>query len=109
MTTYDLQIYQGTTYNIAINLNNSDGTPVNLSGFAISGFLKYEYSDTGKLVDLSPQIINPVSGSISITVPASVTASIPITMGFYDVQIYSSGTVSKVLMGNAYIYPDVTF
>lgn len=113
MDSYDLQINQGETFNLSIGLKDGDGNPLDLTGNIISGFLKFRYSDpvTDKLTDLNATILSIPSGIIGLTIPATGTAHLPITIGVYDVEMTATGdgTVVKILRGNAYVNPEVTF
>lgn len=111
MDTYDLSIYQGATFSLSLTVRDSDSVAINLSNSLISGYLKTYYSNTGKLTDLNVQISNASSGIISMSIPASITASLPINYAFYDVEALNTGTLvtTRVLAGKALIYPEVTY
>lgn len=112
MDSYDLEIYQGATYSLTATIKDSSSVPINLSGYNISGFLKYKYSDTSYLTSLNPTKNEPyASGVITLTIPATGTANLPIAYGFYDVEIHNTGNgvVTKVLRGKASIFPEATY
>ena len=112
MDDYDLEIFKGSTYSLSVGLTDGDGVPIDLTNYDISGFLKFKYSDSTKLVSLSPLKTLPLaSGIISLNIPDSGTSALPVTLGVYDVEIYHTGalTVDKILKGKAFIYPEVTF
>jgi hypothetical protein len=108
---YDFDIYKGTTFSLSLTLKDSNGTPINLSGYNVSGFLKYRPSDTDKLCDLNPIKTNPASGIVTLTISYNTTATLPCGHGFYDIQIHNTGTdiVTRVLDGKANIYPEFTY
>lgn len=111
MDAYNLQINQGETYSLTMNLTDVSGNPMNLSGTLVSGMMKFRYSDGEALCNLNPTINNAASGIINLSIPATETAILPITIAVYDVEIISTGsnTVTKALMGKAYINPEVTY
>lgn len=111
MDTYDLTIYQGQTYSLSSTLRNADGSAMNLSGYAISGFIKTKYSDSGILVNLNAQITSGISGTILLSIPATGTSAMPVNYAFYDVELFNSGdnSTTRVLMGKAVVYPEVTY
>ena len=110
MNSYDLQINQGTTFSMNMSLTDINGNPIDLTNANVSGFLKFRYGDTGILANLSVSKIDPyISGMVALNIAASGTQKLPITIGCYDINMYQSGIVTKVLGGNAYIYPDVTY
>jgi hypothetical protein len=112
MDSYDLDIYKGATFSLSLTLNDASGIPIDLTNYNLSGYLKFKYSDSGKLVDLHPLAIIPlISGNVSLSIPATGTSVLPVTVGVYDIELYHTGlgTVDKVLMGRARIHPEVTY
>ena len=112
MQSYDLNIYKGATYSLGLTVKDTNGVPLNLSGYGISGYLKFGYSNTGRLADLNATRSAPFSGgTVNLSIPASVTESLPCGVGFYDIEIRSSGdgSVTKILRGRAEIFPETTY
>ncbi len=112
MDSYNLEIYQGATFSLSLTLKDSDSVPIDLTDYNVSGYLKYRYSDVNFLVNLNSTKVAPYgSGVITLTIPATGTATIPTTIAFYDIEIghTTSGTISKVLRGSAFVYPEVTY
>jgi hypothetical protein len=108
-SSYDIFLQQGSDYSINLNLTNSDTSPIDLSAYNVSGIAKMKYSDTGILLNLSPSIINAPSGIINIFISGIKTETLPINIGFYDIFIYNSGSVTSVLNGKVFINPSITF
>jgi hypothetical protein len=110
MDSYDLQIYQGTTFSLSLTLKDDNGYPINLSGSQVSGYVKFRYSDSQPMLNLNPAISSPASGIISLNIAANATTGLIITIAPYDIQIINTGNgvVTKALKGNAFIYPDVS-
>ena len=115
MDSYNLIINKGITFSQNISVTGNGGNPFDLSGYALSGFLKFRYSDTGKLTSLNPSGVLPLSGGvINISIPATGTVKLPISYGFYDIQLFGTGigiptTVIQALYGKANIFPEVTY
>jgi len=111
MDTYDLSIYKGQTFSLSLTLKDVSGVAINLAGYAISGYLKNKYSDTGKLVDLNVAIADAANGVVTLNIPATGTEALPVNYAFYDVEMLNSGdnSVTKVLAGKASIFPEVTY
>lgn len=107
---YDISLTQGEDFNLTATLKNSDGTNMNLSGYNVRGKVKYNYGSDTYLLDLDPQIYSSASGIITVNLTAAETASLPITVAFYDIEKYTSGdnSVNKVLNGKMTICPEVT-
>lgn len=113
MAVYNITINQGENYDLTATLTDSGGTPINISGYLLRGQIKYSYGSTGTLLDLEPSVVNATGGVINFNLDAIETASLPITIGVYDIERYVSGqspetTVSRVLQGKVTITPEVT-
>lgn len=107
---YDISITQGEEAQISIRLTDSDGAPVNLSGYLVRGKVKHSYSQTGYVYDLNPSITSAVSGLVEINIAALDSAALPATQAFYDIERYTAddASVLKVLKGKFLVYPEVT-
>ena len=66
-TTADLNIVQGGTYSARVAVTDSTGGAINLSGYTTRGHVKHRYGDTGKLIDLDPDVVSG-SGTANETV-----------------------------------------
>ena len=129
-TSYDLNITQGSSYNIRLKTKDVNGNALNLSGYHVSGYIRNKYSDTTYLLDFSPIIVSgqsvpttPLnlsndaifSGLIDINLHPTGTAALPITQALYDIEIYSGtaedreSLVFKILNGKANVHPESTY
>jgi hypothetical protein len=126
-TSYDLNITQGSSFNVRLTTKDSNGDALNLSGYHVSGFIRNKYSDADGLLNLEPEIFSGqsvpttpanwwndaiFSGFIDINLSAKATSVLPITQAIYDIEIYLDDTetsVFKVLNGKANIYPEATY
>jgi hypothetical protein len=114
MTSLNLNLYQGSTFSTTVSALDSNGNAINLSGYNTSGYLRLNYSNTG-FYNFSPVIKSGVSGEafisglIDLTITPSITSTIPVTRGVYDVEIYSGNYATKVVGGYVNIYPEATF
>ena len=57
-TSFDLNITQGSSYNIRLKTKDTAGIALNLSGFHVSGYVRNKYSDTTHLLNLYPVIVS---------------------------------------------------
>jgi len=111
-TDYDLKITQGSDYSIRLNLKESDGSLINLSGYSVSGLIKHRYSDSTTIINLSPDVVGDgTSGIVDIKLTPTETSSLPVMEGVYDVEKYNSdhSSISKILKGKVLVYPEVTY
>jgi len=114
-TTYDLNITQGSSFNIRLTAKDTAGNYINLSGYNVSGYIRNRYSDTSYLLDMEPAMVsggNPdaiFSGLVDIALHPTGTAALPITQAMYDIEVYKGSTVIKLLNGKANVHPESTY
>jgi hypothetical protein len=109
MDTYDLEIYKGVTLNFGLTLNSSNGTPIDLTNYDITGTIKSQYSDLSGIANLSITKLYPFSGGqISINLSSDETKLLPITTAFYDIKINQNNITTLVLNGKIFIFPTTT-
>ena len=111
-TFYNITGYQGDYIQLTLNLKDSNGTALNLSGYGVRGQVRASYGSTGVLLDLNPTITNLLSGTMAININSYISADIPISDHVYDIERYPSGIPTgnsiKLMRGNFTILPEVT-
>jgi hypothetical protein len=111
-TFYNITGYQGDYIQLTLNLKDSNGTAVNLSGYGVRGQVRASYGSTGVLLDLNPTITNVLSGTMAININSYISADIPISDHVYDIERYPSGILTgnsiKLMRGKFTILPEVT-
>ena len=112
-TSYNITGYQGDYIQLTLNLKDSNGTAVNLSGYGVRGQVRASYGATGVLLDLNPTISgNGLSGIVSININSYISADIPVSDHIYDIERYPSGILTgnsiKLMRGKFTILPEVT-
>jgi len=111
-TFYNITGYQGDYIQLTLNLKDSNGTALNLSGYEVRGQVRASYGSTGVLLDLNPTITNLLSGTMAININSYISADIPISDHVYDIERYPSGILTgnsiKLMRGKFSILPEVT-
>ena len=112
-TFYNITGYQGDYIQLTLNLKDSSGIALNLSGYGVRGQVRASYGSTGVLLDLNPTISgNGLSGIASINIDSYISADIPISDHVYDIERYPSGIPTgnsiKLMRGKFTILPEVT-
>jgi hypothetical protein len=111
-TYYNITGYQGDYIQLTLNLKDSNGSAVNLSGYQVRGQVRTSYGASGVLLDLNPTITSGVSGIIAININSYVSADLPVSDHIYDIERYPSGLVTgnsiKLMRGRFSILPEVT-
>ena len=111
-TSYNITGYQGDYIQLTLNLKDSNGAALNLSGYQVRGQVRASYGSTGVLLDLNPTITDVLSGTMAININSYISADIPISDHVYDIERYPSGILTgnsiKLLRGKFSILPEVT-
>ena len=120
-TVYNFDASQGSELNVRLNVKDTNGNAINLSGYGARGVVKYRYSSTDSLIDLSPTIVSGtsgdawVSGLIDIYLSGTQTVNLPVVQFVYDIERYptgvgenANGAVIKLMKGDFNVFPEVT-
>ena len=120
-TVYNFDASQGSELNVRLNVKDTNGNAINLSGYGARGVVKYRYSSTDSLIDLSPTIVSGtsgdawVSGLIDIYLSGTQTVNLPVGQFVYDIERYPTGAVEdangavvKLMKGDFNVFPEVT-
>ena len=111
-TFYNITGYQGDYIQLTLNLKDSNGSGLSLSGYGVRGQVRASYGSTGVLLDLNPTITNVLSGTMAININSYISADIPISDHVYDIERYPSGILTgnsiKLMRGKFSILPEVT-
>tara|TARA_Y100000361_G_C10974874_1_gene245915 strand:+ start:227 stop:595 length:369 start_codon:yes stop_codon:yes gene_type:complete len=118
LVNYNLDIVQGSTFSAQLFAKDANGAAINLSGYNVRGIIKYNYGTGVALVDLNADVnegapYTSESGVVDVSITAPNTATLPVTIGVYDIEMYqgsvgSETEVKKLLDGRVKIYPEVT-
>ena len=120
-TVYNFDASQGSELSVRLNVKDTDGDAINLSGYGARGVVKYRYSSTDSLIDLSPTIVSGndgdawVSGLIDIYLSGTQPVNLPVGQFVYDIERYqtgvgenANGAVVKLMKGDFNVFPEVT-
>ena len=105
----NIVVDQGADYSASIDVADSDGDNIDLSGYTASGQIRKTYSSS-TAVDFAVSIANPASaGILNISLSNTQTNAMKAGRYVYDVEITNSGGVkTRVLEGQVEITPGVT-
>lgn len=108
----DIQIEQGSTFNLTVNAKNSDGTVKNLSGYTAKMQIRPEVSSSTIYADASTTngmiAINGTQGQITVTISETATALYDWSIGVYDLKVLSVDDVIRLVHGNVALSKQVT-
>lgn len=107
---YNFSITRGCSFLVYLNIQNSDSSYVNLSGYSARGKVKAQPGDTGYIYDLNPQIIEPkISGLLMFSGSAYSTSGLACGQFLYDAEIYIGDYALKVLNGDFIVYSSTSY
>ena len=110
---FNLSIEQGATLSLVATWKDSNGTPVNLTGYTARMQVRDNYDAANTKLSLTTEnsgiALGGTAGTITITAAATATAALaaPYT-GVYDLELVTGGTVTRLLQGVATVSPEVT-
>lgn len=112
-TYYNITGYQGDYIQLTLNLKDSSGIALDLSGYGVRGQVRASYGSTGVLLDLNPAISgNAVNGNITIDISSEVSKILSISEHVYDIEKYPvgnpTGNSKKLIGGKFIVLPEVT-
>ena len=110
---YDFQIEQGTTVSVPVVWTDSTGAAINLAGYSARMQLRQSASSPNVLLELSSVlgtlVITPSTGTIVISMSATVTAGFTWNRAKYDLEVTSaSGVVTRLIEGQITVSAEIT-
>ena len=116
--TFNFRIEQGTTYERVFRLRDSDGDPVDITGWGIRMDVRETRSKSATLViELTEnngniQITDAANGEFVVALDSQETAGLEPTKSAYDIELFdtstSPATVIRLLQGTFTVSAEVT-
>jgi ribonuclease PH len=106
---YNISIEQGSTWELALAVDSTAGTDMNLTGYTLASKLaKSQYDDNP--ISITTAMTNASQGKFKLSLTAAQTALLDAAITYiYDVEITSaSGVVTRLIQGSASISAGVT-
>lgn len=110
-TNFNINVYQGSNFSGLTTGTDFNSNPINLSGWALSGYAKYQYSSTG-LFNFNTVIDSTLTGGlINIILTEAMTSKLPAGYLSYEILAYNSGMTNYIRAVNGYIAvnPSIVF
>lgn len=108
---YNATIDQGSVWDVVINYTDSDGDPIDLTGFTAAMQLRTSF-DAAAALTLTTEnggiAINGPLGQITITATAEQTGDLEAGYFVYDLELISGVNVSRLIQGQLTVAEQVT-
>jgi hypothetical protein len=105
----NIKIESGASFSIDMELNNADGSNLDLTGYTGACKIRKSYYSNFNVYSLTVVVANPpTDGKIIISSTASETATFKPGRYVYDVEISSGSSVTRVVEGIAEVTPNAT-
>jgi hypothetical protein len=104
----NLYIDQGTDYTITVDVTDSAGDVLDLTGFTATAQVRKTYTSSSLSATFATSI-NAAAGQVTISLTDTQTSALQAGRYVYDLNIQSGGGVkTRVIEGQAVVTPGVT-
>ena len=106
---YNFEIEQGSTFSKDI-VYKPGGIAADLTGYSATLIAKCNIQNTDKVLDLSTAdaiTITPITGTITIDLPASFTTALTFKEAFYELILITGAIKKRILKGKITLSPGV--
>lgn len=102
-------IDQGSTFQADIDVTDSAGDALNLTGYTVAGQMRKTYTST-TATNFTGQVQSATGGTVRISLSASQTNALKAGRYVYDTEITktATGEVTRVIEGQVDVTPGVT-
>lgn len=108
---YKILVDQGSTWNLSLRWLDSNGAPVNLTGYAARMHIRESCDASTIIENLTTEnggITVTSSGYVNLTLTATETAAMTAGDYVYDVELVVDTTVTRILEGELTVRCEVT-
>jgi len=105
---YDLSVRLGDTETVSVTVQDSAGSPIDITGRSYAAQIRSTASSSTVLATFTCSITNASAGQFACTLSAATTAALSPGTGVWDLQETSGTTVTTLLSGQVRFDQDVT-
>ena len=104
----NLFIDQGTDFSITVDVTDSNGQVLNMSGYSSAGQIRKTYESSTVSATFTTSI-SAAAGQVTLSLNDTVTSALSAGRYVYDLNVTSGGGVTtRVVEGQAIVTPGVT-
>lgn len=104
---YNIFIEQGSDFSLQLTVQEG-GSAKNLSGYSVRGQLRTTIDAANAAATFTGTVVNASSGILTVSLPFGTTAALNPGLYNYDIELFTSGSVQKLLKGVATVTGEVT-
>lgn len=107
-TINNLFIDQGTTFSVNIQVFDSAGDPLNISGYTANSQIRKSYNSSNAAATFSANVSNAINGIVTLSLTTEQTSALKYGRYLYDLNITSGAITLRASEGIVTVYPQVT-
>ena len=112
----NFNVEQGSTFSISIQMKDSAGAAIDLTGYQGRGQVRYKAQDSAAAASFTVTVPDPSAGLVLVELTAAQSAGIVLTGDsyadkstlYYDIELYMGEIVKRVLQGTLTMSPEIT-
>ena len=104
---YDITIEQGSDFSLQLTVQDG-GSAKDLTGYSVRGQIRSTIDASTIAAEFTGTVSNATGGILTISLPYTTTDDIAPGLYYYDVEIYTAGSVQKLIKGTATVLGEVT-
>jgi len=109
---YNFTMDQGSTWTVSLVYKDSDGNPIDLTGYTAKMQLRRKFDSATAALTLATGgqgiVITGPTGTIAITATDEQTEAIDAGLYVYDLDLNNAGIITRLIQGQATVSAEVT-
>lgn len=109
---YNFTMDQGSNWDLNVVYQDSNGDPINLTGYTAAMQLRQNYNSDSAELTLSTSnggiVITGALGKLVLSATAAQTGALDAGFYVYDLEISSGGVVTRIIQGQVTVAGEVT-
>lgn len=106
----NILVEQGATFSRILTIEQTPGTPLNLTGYTFAGKMKKSYTDATAAATFTITVTNAAAGQATWSLTPTQTQALVPQVHRYDIEMTntSTGVVTRLLEGEAWVSASMT-
>ena len=106
-TITNYKIDQGSDWSTEVTAKDSAGAVIDLSNHTITSHMRKNYTSTVSTA-ITGTTVNASAGTLTLNLTSAVSAAMKSGYYYYDVEVTTGSTVTRILEGKIHLRPEVT-